>query len=43
MKMQTKQLYSCGTKYEEMDQIKFFKGYFPQILLYPLFNTLSHL
>ena len=31
-----------GTKYSRMDQVKFFKGCFPQILLGPFLNTLSH-
>ena len=31
-----------GTVYLRMDQIKYFKGCLPQILLAPFFNTLSH-
>ena len=44
MKMQNKQLYSCGTKYEEMDQIKFFKGCFPFHKFYFIHSlTLCHI
>ena len=32
-----------GTKYSRMDQVKFFKGCLPQVLLGPFLNTLSHL
>ena len=32
-----------GTRYSRMDQPKFFKGCFPQILLGPFLNTLFHL
>ena len=32
-----------GTKYSRMDQVKFFKGYLPQILLGLFLDTLSHL
>ena len=32
-----------GTKYSIMDQVTFFKGCLPQILLGPFLNTLSHL
>ena len=32
-----------GTKYSRMDQVKFFKGCPPQILIGPFLNTLSHL
>ena len=32
-----------GTKYSRVDQVKAFKGRFPQILLGPLLNTLSHI
>ena len=28
-----------GTKYSRMDQVKFFKGCFPQFLLGPFLNT----
>ena len=34
---------SSRTKYSRMDQVKFFKGCLPQILLGPFLNTLSHL
>ena len=30
-------------KYSRMDQVKFFKGCLPQILLCPILNTLSHM
>ena len=30
-------------KYSRMDQVKFFKYFFPQILLGPFLNDLSHL
>ena len=30
-----------GTKYSKMDQVKFFKGCLPQILLVPFLDTLS--
>ena len=33
----------CGTKYSRMDQVKFFKGCFPQILLGRFLNTVSHI
>ena len=33
---------TCGTKYSRMDQVKFFKGCLPQILLGPFLNALSH-
>ena len=29
--------------YSRMDQVKFFKGYLPQILLSPFLNILSHI
>ena len=32
-----------GTKYSTMDQVKFFKGSLPQILLGPFLNILSHI
>ena len=32
-----------GTKYSRVDEVKFFKGCLPQILLGPFLNTLSHL
>ena len=32
-----------GTKYSRMDQVKFFKGFLPQISPGPFLNTLSHL
>ena len=32
-----------GTKYSRMDQVKFFKGCLPQILLGPFLNALTHL
>ena len=32
-----------GTKYSRMDQVKFFKGCLPQVLLGPFLNTLSHI
>ena len=32
-----------GTKYSRMDQVKFFKGCLPQILLGPFLNILSHI
>ena len=32
-----------GTKYLRMDQVKFFKGRLPQILLGSFLNTLSHI
>ena len=34
---------SSRTKYSKMDQVKYFKGCLPQILLGPFLNTLSHL
>ena len=34
---------SYETKYSRMDQVKFFKGCLPQMLLGPFLNTLSHL
>ena len=36
-------LVTFETKYSRMDQVKFFKGCLPQILLGPFLNTLSHL
>ena len=33
----------CGTKYSRMDQVKFFKGCLPQILLGPFLNIFSHM
>ena len=32
-----------GTKYSRMDQVNFFKGCLPQILLGSILDTLSHL
>ena len=32
-----------ATKYSRIDQVKFFKGCYPQILLGPFLNTLPHL
>ena len=31
-----------GSRYSRMDQVKFFKGCLPQILLGPFLNTLTH-
>ena len=32
-----------GTKYSRMDQVKYFTGCSPKILLGPFLNTLSHI
>ena len=32
-----------GSRYSRMDQVQFFKGCLPQILLGPFLNTLTHL
>ena len=32
-----------GTKYSRVDQVKFFKGFLPQVLLGQLLNSLSHM
>ena len=34
---------TSGTKYSRMDQVNFFKGCLPQILLGTFFNTLSQI
>ena len=34
---------SYGAKYLRIDQVKFFKGYLPQISLGPFLNTWTHM
>ena len=41
--IQVLKISTYGTKYSRMDQVKFFKGCLPQILLGPFLNILSHI